>query len=225
LIWLDWIFSLFQRVKVQNRAEPNTWFIIYILRLSQNVNSTRIQAFLGSEAGLVTTPSPTFPDLPHRQFQPSGPEIPPHPFFLSPHLTREIAAHESQVRHCYSTSIFANPSPSLAGNGSARLAQNGLGQHSIIRGESLRLYANMPSKPGMKIPKKSAPTCSLQVHLLPLRIKNIFAEQPSKQPFAQNKKWQPFGPPRILLILFDFFGSSGRTRTYNPSVNSRMLCH
>jgi len=24
------------------------------------------------------------------------------------------------------------------------------------------------------------------------------------------------------LILF---GSSGRTRTYNPSVNSRMLCH
>jgi len=21
------------------------------------------------------------------------------------------------------------------------------------------------------------------------------------------------------------FGSSGRTRTYNPSVNSRMLCH
>jgi len=25
-----------------------------------------------------------------------------------------------------------------------------------------------------------------------------------------------------LLIIF---GSSGRTRTYNPSVNSRMLCH
>jgi hypothetical protein len=26
------------------------------------------------------------------------------------------------------------------------------------------------------------------------------------------------------LILLDI-GSSGRTRTYNPSVNSRMLCH
>jgi len=25
------------------------------------------------------------------------------------------------------------------------------------------------------------------------------------------------------LILVDLFGSSGRTRTYNPSVNSRML--
>ena len=24
---------------------------------------------------------------------------------------------------------------------------------------------------------------------------------------------------------FDLNGSAGRTRTYNPSVNSRMLCH
>jgi hypothetical protein len=28
-----------------------------------------------------------------------------------------------------------------------------------------------------------------------------------------------------LLYFKVVFGSSGRTRTYNPSVNSRMLCH
>ncbi len=26
-------------------------------------------------------------------------------------------------------------------------------------------------------------------------------------------------------LSYSLFGSSGRTRTYNPSVNSRMLCH
>jgi len=31
-----------------------------------------------------------------------------------------------------------------------------------------------------------------------------------------------FGVPEALQVL-DFIGSSGRTRTYNPSVNSRML--
>jgi hypothetical protein len=29
----------------------------------------------------------------------------------------------------------------------------------------------------------------------------------------------------LSYLIRHFIGSSGRTRTYNPSVNSRMLCH
>ena len=32
-------------------------------------------------------------------------------------------------------------------------------------------------------------------------------------------------PPELLPTAFVLSGSAGRTRTYNPSVNSRMLCH
>ncbi len=32
-------------------------------------------------------------------------------------------------------------------------------------------------------------------------------------------------PPELIPATFVQFGSAGRTRTYNPSVNSRMLCH
>src|SRR4029453_8094535 len=53
---------------------------------------------------------------------------------------------------------------------------------------------------------------------------------------AKSGKWQEFGKVRFRSI-FHFWaareltekrhekGSSGRTRTYNPPVNSRMLCH
>ena len=32
-------------------------------------------------------------------------------------------------------------------------------------------------------------------------------------------------PLELVPATFVQFGSAGRTRTYNPSVNSRMLCH
>ena len=32
-------------------------------------------------------------------------------------------------------------------------------------------------------------------------------------------------PPEPIPATFVLSGSAGRTRTYNPSVNSRMLCH
>jgi hypothetical protein len=31
--------------------------------------------------------------------------------------------------------------------------------------------------------------------------------------------------PGLGDVLSQIYGSSGRTRTYNPPVNSRMLCH
>ncbi len=37
----------------------------------------------------------------------------------------------------------------------------------------------------------------------------------------QRNNLSGFGAKRQILKI----GSSGRTRTYNPSVNSRMLCH
>jgi hypothetical protein len=42
-------------------------------------------------------------------------------------------------------------------------------------------------------------------------------KEPTQGP--ASKQWQS------IAITADLFGSSGRTRTYNPSVNSRMLYH
>ena len=55
------------------------------------------------------------------------------------------------------------------------------------------------------------------------KFRNIFAEQPSEQPFAhekENRLWR-------LLVRYLFYwsyGGRGRNRTYNLSVKSRMLC-
>jgi hypothetical protein len=50
-----------------------------------------------------------------------------------------------------------------------------------------------------------------------------------RQPFdllaVTNTPWQNERSPELTPATFARSGSAGRTRTYNPSVNSRMLCH
>gem|GEM_PF-7132416 len=38
---------------------------------------------------------------------------------------------------------------------------------------------------------------------------------------ADSEKWGGPAPPQVVESI----GSAGKTRTYNPPVNSRMLCH
>ena len=50
-----------------------------------------------------------------------------------------------------------------------------------------------------------------------------------RQPFdllaITNTTWQRKRPLVPISAISVLSGSAGRTRTYNPSVNSRMLCH
>ena len=50
-----------------------------------------------------------------------------------------------------------------------------------------------------------------------------------RQPFdilaVTNTAWQERRPLELLPATFVQSGSAGKTRTYNPPVNSRMLCH
>ena len=51
----------------------------------------------------------------------------------------------------------------------------------------------------------------------------IVKQHPHKSPHTAAV--QDIVRGHCLLEVFEKFGSSGRTRTYNPSVNSRMLYH
>jgi site-specific DNA recombinase len=58
---------------------------------------------------------------------------------------------------------------------------------------------------------------------------SLWKDQTLTAPIANrlitNTTWQRKRPPESIPATFVLSGSAGRTRTYNPSVNSRMLCH
>ena len=59
-----------------------------------------------------------------------------------------------------------------------------------------------------------------KIKLLPPRSANGLILLLTRTKFGKDKR-----PPELLPATFVQSGSAGRTRTYNPSVNSRMLCH
>ena len=44
-------------------------------------------------------------------------------------------------------------------------------------------------------------------------------------PFSKSSEWKVRKNPNQIWFGLYVSGSPGRARTYNPSVNSRMLCH
>ena len=69
----------------------------------------------------------------------------------------------------------------------------------------------------------------LNSRVFELNMEGSYSHCDVRQPFdllaITNTTWQREGPPEIPPAAFVQFGSAGKTRTYNPSVNSRMLCH
>ena len=72
-------------------------------------------------------------------------------------------------------------------------------------------------------PAADAPDARRKHSPVPTVAQQIEGEYPQKSPQSGNLERSGVGKKGRKLLKG--FGSSGRTRTYNPSVNSRMLYH
>ena len=114
------------------------------------------------------------------------------------------------------TLVFSNDP---AGRALGNQLHYGRNRRRFRQGCKRRNHRNDPVRGGRRSVLR--PREITRFRLSPLRT--VVKEHPHKSPHT---------PPRIGAFreicgvqVFEKFGSSGRTRTYNPSVNSRMLYH
>ena len=79
------------------------------------------------------------------------------------------------------------------------------------------LMAKKDAFKGLEMGKKKADSARLSAMFLTIDAIIVIISSPKTNNPNQFQSKNRFG--------YNHFGSPGRTRTYNPSVNSRMLCH